>query len=84
MSPPSDTGELREWPRLKLTRRAPSRRPQDMSAFRSCDCGCQTEAETYVPASQLAEAQKRIEELEAGLRRLDYELSQVVQDGDEA
>ncbi len=41
------------WPTLKMTRRSPYHRPQDMSAFPGCDCGCQNEAETYVPVSAL-------------------------------
>ena len=41
------------WPTLKLTRRSPQNRPQDMSGFPRCTCGCQNEAATYIPVSAL-------------------------------
>jgi len=51
------------WPVVHLTRRDPSRRPSDMSAFPNCVCGCQNEGEKYFPETSIQGLVQALEEI---------------------
>lgn len=59
-----------EWPELLMTRRDPSHHPGDMSAFRSCSCGCQSEWMPYLPLQAIRERLLSDEAVEAALQEI--------------
>jgi hypothetical protein len=75
----NDDPKHTEWPEMLMTRRNPSRRPSDMSAFRGCKCGCQSEWMPYVPIHSI---RKRLQAMIDGEQELyNSSAASVDQDG---